>query len=423
MFKFKTYNFNPATYLATFEYEGSDGINFIEKVQFSRSEFEINSELLDHALFLSFILIGTSYYKAHPTNQVILEKPIDEFQAQFFSTVYQEGLSQFAFENQLTRNDLAHFEADTQNHNTAVSAQNYQGMLSLQSGGKDSLLTATLFDKQKPSYLYISSSDYYPQILDGLDGNLQIIKREIDKENLSRSGGLNGHVPITYIVESLALVQATINHQDTVLTSIGREGNEAHTYIDDLAVNHQWSKTWPAEQMFANYIEHYISPDLHVGSPLRGFSELKIAELFAKKCWEKYGHQFSSCNVANYRQGKNNRELGWCGNCAKCANTYLLFAPFIERKELDSLYGDKSLFEKPELNDIFKGLLGIDGFMKPFECIGEIAELRKAYETRLPGYPKLPFEVPHSDFDYEQVSKMQPYFQKLLDKTGVFHEL
>lgn len=415
MFKFKSYEFNPETYQATFRYEGAEGTNFAEQVQFCKSNQPLDTDLLDRALFLSFVLIGTSYYKAHPTTAVALEHPIDAFQAQFFNTVYQEGLSQFAFENQLTRQDLAQFTA-TCEASPAGMPTNYDGILSLQSGGKDSLLTATLLATQHPSYIYVSNSTHHPAVLDSLGGELQILQRTIDREGLMRANGLNGHVPITYIIQSLALVQAIINHQSTILTSIGREGNEAHAYIGDLAVNHQWSKTWSAEQLFAEYVHRYISPNINIGSPLRGFSELKIAELFAKKCWQKYGHSFSSCNVANYRQGQDNQTLIWCGECAKCANTYLLFVPFIPRDELDQLYGGTSLFEKASLTDTFKGLLGIDGFMKPFECVGEIPELRQAYHLRLPEYPELPFAVPESDFDYEKITAVQPFVKPILAK-------
>lgn len=138
-----------------------------------------------------------------------------------------------------------------------------------------------------------------------------------------------------------------------------------------------------------------------------------------KNCWQKYGHKFSSCNVANYRQGKDNSELGWCGDCAKCANTYLLFAPFLPAAELDSLYGDTSLFTKASLTDIFKGLLGVDGFMKPFECVGEIGELRQAYHMKSADYPDLPFVVPESDFDYEKITTVQPFVKVLLAKLGM----
>jgi len=414
MFRFQSYQFDPATARAVFKYTGADDTSFEEIIQFIKPTQPIHSELLERALFLSFILIGTSYYKAHPTQQVLLTTPLDEFQANFFNTVYQEGLSQYAFENQLTRNDLAHFPSQAEYlAPSPLPTKDFRGILSLQSGGKDSLLTATLLQNSNPRFLYVSNSEQHPQILDQLHGELQIIQRHIDIKHLRETGGLNGHVPITYIIQSLALVQAILNHDQTVLTSIGREGNEPHAKIDDLPVNHQWSKTWPAEQAFAEYVHRYISPDINIGSPLRGFSELKIAELFTKFCWEKFGHTFSSCNVANYHQNASNRQLTWCGECAKCANTYLLFAPFVPRVELDSLFNGQSLFTKPDLANTFKGLLGIDGFMKPFECIGEIDELRKAYQLKKPDYPDLPFVVPTSDFDYEKVTAAQPFIKRL----------
>lgn len=110
-FNFLDYQFDPETYQATFRYQGPTNIKFAEKVTFvKKNTFPAqNQELLDRALFLAWILIGTSYYKANPTRNVTLDKPLDAWQAQFFSTVYQEGLSQFAFENGLARADLANF--------------------------------------------------------------------------------------------------------------------------------------------------------------------------------------------------------------------------------------------------------------------------------------------------------------------------
>ena len=427
-FRFLNYDFDKENFVATFRYENL-GTEFTERVKFAKTNQIINDGLLDHALFLSFVLIGTSYFKAAPTGELlkIENRPLDDFQAHFFSAVYQEGLSQFAFENNLTRADLGHFAADTANSNDGgdASATNpadpinlnpadYSGELILQSGGKDSLLTASISDPAS-TFWYLGSSENYPKVLDEVakSGTLQITERKIDLENLSKVAKLNGHVPVTYIVMSLALIQAILNHNRAVITSIGHEGAEPHAHIGNLAVNHQWSKTYEAEKMFANYVHRYISPDFKIGSKIRKYSELKIAELFAKNCWEDYGRKFSSCNVANYRQKTNNGELKWCGNCAKCANSYLLFAPFIPRAELDEVIGrqigGKSLFENENLLDDFKGLLGIDDYLKPFECVGEIAELRAAYHQRKPEYPSLPFEVPSpsEDYSYEKLYESQ----------------
>jgi hypothetical protein len=141
-----------------------------------------------------------------------------------------------------------------------------------------------------------------------------------------------------------------------------------------------------------------------------------VAELFVKHSWESYGHEFSSCNVANYQQGEDNTELKWCGNCPKCANSYLLFAPFLPAGELKSIFNGQDLFAKASLELIFKGLLGIDNVPKPFECVGEIDELRLAYHRcQLKGdYQPLPFSVPDSAFDYMQTYPAQEWAVKML---------
>lgn len=426
--------FDENTYIAKFYYSYKDKYDFCEEIHFVKNPdsdlSDTQRELLTRALALANVIIGTSYYKTRPTTDVWLCGRIDHFQREMFDTIYQDGLSQFAYENNLTRANLGSFShvekfsklishsPDAENtlaFDTKPIAYNGNGILALQSGGKDSILTATILNEKNIPWtaLYISSDKdaSHPQVIDELGAKkVQVITRIIDHQGLkSVKHGLNGHVPVTYINTAIALVQAILNGDSKILTSIGHEGVEPHTIIKsppssglpDLPVNHQWSKTWEAEQLFAEYVSRYLSSNIKVGSILRPYSELKIAELFAKKCWGQYGHRFSSCNRANYRQGKTNTKLHWCGECAKCANSYLLFAPFIKADDLNSLFPkSKSLFEKKKLITDFKGLLGIGGTMKPFECVGEIAELRKSYHLKSSDYPDLPFTVPESDFDY-----------------------
>lgn len=418
-FIFKSYDFDKTNSLASFEYAFEDGRCFKEVITFE-SDGIYNIEALDRALFLAFILIGTSYYKAFPTIDVELSMPIDEWQAAFFSKVYQEGLSQFAFENNLTRGDLAHFRATSQEVSGPVVYEG-SGIITLQSGGKDSLLTASLLQERGKKFTswYVSSGNYHPDILDEIGSRLAISVRSIDHDGLQgalKDGAKNGHVPVTYIVQSLAVIQAILLGKSDILTSIAHEGEEPHGYIGDLAVTHQWSKTWTAETAFSEYVVRNISPDLHVGSPLRCYSELRVAELFVNHSWKKYGREFSSCNIANYQQGNDNSMLSWCGNCPKCANSYLLFAPFLPASELKSMFGGQDLFIEPSLVKVFKGLLGVGGVLKPFECIGEIDELRLAYhQSQLDGgYGSLPFDVPDSSFDYMQDYPAQEWAAKML---------
>ncbi|MCB9819783.1 hypothetical protein H6796_00535 [Candidatus Nomurabacteria bacterium] len=415
-------------YFESYEFDGKEAFfryrdysrAYEERVSFRNPRHDYDKDLLDRALFLSFILIGTSYYKLFPTREVVFrEGGIDSWQAEFLNYVYQEGLSQFAYENNLTRSDLAHFSATDSEERGALKYDG-RGVLVLASGGKDSLLTAAILEEKNKDFdsYYISSSDYYPSVLDDINGELFVSKRQIDIEGIKSSiavGGKNGHVPVTYIVQSLALVQAILLGNNTVLSSIAREGEEAHAWIDDLPINHQWSKTWKAEQLFVQYVQRYISADIRIGSALRGYSELRVAEMFVDYAWQKYGTKFSSCNRANYEQGSDNRLLSWCGSCPKCANSYLLFAPFMPEPQLRRIFKGKDLFADSSMQKIFKGLLGVDSIMKPFECIGEIDELRKAYHmAELRGYSRLPFTVPDSEFDKDSVTATQVELTKML---------
>ena len=405
-FIFKSYEYDNTSATARFTYGFESGDTFIEEISFQTGSTEPNSQVLDRALRLAFLVVGTSYFKTFPTQHVLFEGlAIDRAQADFLNNVYQEGLSQFAFENELTRADLAHFTAT----GTADTAIGYQGdgILALQSGGKDSLLTATLLNERRASYVpwYVSSSDHVPEVLNTLGQPLYVSRRTIDKDGLLRAadaGAKNGHVPVTYIVQSFALIQAILLGKKQVLVSIAHEGEEPHAQVGDLGITHQWSKTWGAEQLFAEYVSNYISKDIRIGSPLRAYSELRVAELFVERAWDKYGHSFSSCNRANYKQGADNTELTWCGECPKCANSYLLFAPFMPASQLKALFHGQDLFEKSLLQETFKGLLGADGVMKPFECVGEVAELQLAYQLaqKRGDYAQVSFDVPQSSFYY-----------------------
>ena len=392
-FSFLGYSFDKEKSLASFRYKGDDGVIFEAKVEFKKDEqVNFDEKILDNALFFAFVVLGTSYYKAYPTSDVILNRKIDEKQAEIFNKIYQEGLGQFAYENNLKRENLAHFVGDGDG-NTAKKSEGNNADLVFVSGGKESLLMAEKIKESGKEYkvAYISSYDGYPKIIDEF-GEPIIIRRYIDTDGLKKSGGMNGHVPVTIINQALSLIQAILLGFDNIEFGIGKEGLEAHAFIGDLAVNHQWSKTQEAQDLLKEYISSYIATNISFGSVLEGMTEIEIAKQFAKLCWDKFGDKFSSCNVANYKQGEDNYDLKWCTRCAKCANSYLLFAPFVDFKKQEKIFG-RDLFTDPEMTEIFKGLLGVDGVMKPFECIASIEELRWAYKNRLPGYGELPFEV------------------------------
>ena len=424
-FIFEKYAFDADTTTALFMYSLDGERQFTETVRFMPPSTPYQKDVLDRALELAFFVVGTSYYKCFPTASAEYRgKRFTKKQAAFLNHVYRDGLSQFIFENQLDPSAMLQVEG----HGKELQSLSYEGtgVLSLQSGGKDSLLLGELLNEQKVSYTtwYMTSSKTYPKIIARLNGQEpRLAYRSIDKNALklaAEQGGLNGHVPVTYIALSYALIDAVLHGENTVLAAVGTEGNEAHAMVGDLPINHQWSKTWEAEQLFADYVTTCISPDLRVGSPLRSFSELRIAELFEQLCWAPYSYGFSSCNLANYEQGELNTDLKWCGTCPKCANTFLLFSPFVIPYELRRIFDGVNLFasENLKVQRAFKGLLGVEGVMKPLECVGEVEELRTAYSMAQAKYGEvachLPFAVPEGTFDYKKLASRQDWTSEYL---------
>lgn len=419
-FIFEQATFDEESGVMTLRYSFDGVVAFAETIQFEVPAANYDRSTLDRAMLLAFIVAGISYYKCHPTSQVRLRQgALTPAQAAFFSEVYRDGLSQFVYENGLQPDDIATFTATSVDDPVGINDYVGEGTLVLQSGGKDSLLVATLLERNESPYSawYLSHNRTYPMVIDSLRATLRLPIRRLDLEQLraqAGAGGLNGHVPVTFINLSFALIDAILHSESTVVAAIGREGEEPHAYIGDYAVRHQWSKTWHAEQLFSDYVRSFVASNLSVGSPLRSLSELKIAQLFAEHAWDRFGHSFSSCNTANYQQSHDNSQLTWCGECPKCANSFLLFAPFIARTELELVFGS-NLFNKPILENTFKGLLGIDGVEKPFECVGEIEELRAAYHLALKnGYDELLFEVPVSDYNMEVRGDSQSWALEML---------
>lgn len=389
--------------LATFEYRYEQQ-HFQEKIRLQHPANTYDKTAFDSAMQLAHLLLGISYYKAVAGATVEHPYSLSPSQAAFFTTTYRDGLSQFIFENDLSPDILPVFVA-TSDEVTPHEYDGKNGFYALQSGGKDSLLLAKLLQQKNVAtdFLHITPTDVYPDVLNHLPGKLVTIKRSVDIAALKTIGGYNGHVPVTYLVQAIALLQAILDGKQGVLAAIGHEGEEPYHMLGDYAVRHQWSKTAAAEKMLIEYLSAHVGQGIVLGSPLRTYSELRIAELFVQHAWIEYSRQFSSCNEANYRQDADNRQLAWCGCCAKCANNFLLFAPFVQPSELARVIGSNMLADE-SLRPLFLGLMGIDGYEKPFECVGETEELRLAYEMARAAWPSAGYgigvEIPVSTFDY-----------------------
>jgi hypothetical protein len=162
-----------------------------------------------------------------------------------------------------------------------------------------------------------------------------------------------------------------------IVMSLEKSANEGQLLFHGMDINHQYSKSEEFEEDLRNYVSKYIDGEVEYFSLLRGYNELRIAEIFAGlEDFDKYAPVFSSCN-ANFKINKTEVPKRWCGHCPKCAFVFLILAAFVPREKLLGIFGE-NLLNKPELMELHEELLGLRNF-KPFECVGTIEESQIAF--------------------------------------------
>lgn len=432
-FRFEKYHFDYETYELSLHYSYDGERSYKERVSFSPptgETEEVNRKMIDALAFYTFIVAGTSYYKSFvAAEMVVVDRVIDYWQADFFNMIYRGGLGQFLYENELKPDAVAQFSG-TVEHTDHPEDYEGAGVLLMQSGGKDSLLSAELMRQAGNEFTswHMSSTGKYPPVLDELGADVLVGKRRLDLEAIHRDwddGAYNGHIPFSALYAGFAMIQAVLHGKNLVIASNERSADQANVMVDGFEVNHQFSKTYQVEQAIERYLHRYVSSDLHYGSILRPLNDVQVAALFARLAWPKYRQKYSSCNLANYKQGSDDGRLSWDGTCAKCANTFLILAPFVPKLELLELFGGKNLLRDGELTETFRQLLGMSD-IKPFECVGTFEELQWAYAQacrRDSDFCNPDIRPTNASLDVDSLGQYQAFFDEFLNYKKILRPL
>ena len=194
-----------------------------------------------------------------------------------------------------------------------------------------------------------------------------------------------------------SVVSALIQGKKYIALSNEASANEANTEMYGMEINHQYSKSLEFEQDFQSYVLANISTEVKYFSFLRPLKEIQIAQFFCSIGFKKYLGNFSSCN-RNFRiTGNKEAKFKWCCECPKCAFIGCIFAPYLERSEMKSLFGCE-IFKQEAILKFIPELLG-QSEHKPFECVGEYEEVQYAINEAVKSgkWEELkPFESPIS---------------------------
>ncbi len=341
---------------------------------------------IERLLFALHLIGGISYYKtALPTEIRIHSGELTIPEAKFWNTVYESGLGEFFYRNNIDFRGLLKFPATKEKEIPRVAMKTRGEVNPLKrilvpvGGGKDSVVTAELLKKSGANVTLLRMEPH--PLIDDLAltiGLPMITVRRILSPvlfDLNRDGALNGHVPITAYLSILSCLLAVLYDYDGVAMSNEASANEGNVEFKGVTVNHQWSKSAEFERMLQRYLETNILTNTAYWSMLRPLSELKISEIFAG--YPQYFTKTTSCN-RNWRIIEDPAMTSrWCGECPKCAFVFACMAAFLPEDTLRNMFGG-NFFEDEKLLPLYRELLGLEKF-KPFECVGTVNEVKAAF--------------------------------------------
>ncbi len=239
---------------------------------------------------------------------------------EFLRNYYIEGLGEFAYKNEL---DLTGITIEGPSREaTPVEVSAVDRPLIPFGGGIDSVVVVEATRQRHPdSALFIASraGDRFAAIEKAAAVTGMPIRRagrELDEQVLRSAelGFLNGHVPVTGVISSLAVLAALLDGRDAVVMSNEWSVSSGTLEVEGRSINHQWSKGLEFEAGFRDVLAESIEGFSYF-SALRPYSELWVARRFAGH--SGYHHAFRSCN-RSFTLDPARRLDHWCGECDKC---------------------------------------------------------------------------------------------------------
>ncbi|MDO5082352.1 MAG: hypothetical protein Q4D89_02985 [Arachnia propionica] len=353
-------------------------IRFEEQITLPAAPEKAPAKVVEALLRLLSLAASLSYYKAFTPCVVVVPDGLTAPEHDFLTAVISGGLGEFAYTNDLP--EALHPEIlsprlqDRWQRGVAADHPVSRTLVPV-GGGKDSIVTIEALRDSGVDVHLIAVNPKRPQHDTARVAGrpLHEVTRRIDPRllELNAEGVPNGHVPVTAINSLISLLTAVATGCDAVVFSNEASASFGNVEWQGQVVNHQWSKGIGFETLLRDVLP---AEGPTYFSLLRPLTELRVARRFAEH--RSYHPIFTSCNRA-YRMAAGDGAT-WCGDCPKCRFVFLILAPFLPREELLDIWGGKDLLADGSQQDGFVDLLGAEGTLKPFECVGEPDECRVA---------------------------------------------
>lgn len=381
-FRFLDCRFDANTGEAGLDYAFDDGPVMTEVLRFPGAPFaldDVRAAAVRRALRLLHLVAGVSYYKAAVPPEIRIEAyDIDTGTAALLTSIYENGLGEFAYRNGLSLRGKIVFPARAGAAAAPAAGLSEHAVVAI-GGGKDSLVSIEALRAAgvAQTVTWVGGSPLIAACAARTGLPTLNIGRALSPLlfELNRRGALNGHIPVTAVNSAILALAALLHGHDQVVFSNERSASYGSLIPGTGEVNHQWSKGWDFERDFAAHLRSHVAADLRYYSLLRPFSELAVARQFARI--DHYDAYFSSCNRNFHLLGERPAQR-WCGVCPKCHFVFLALAPFMPKPRLMGIFG-RNLLDEADQAPGFDALMEYRDH-KPFECVGEGRESRAAME-------------------------------------------
>lgn len=336
--------------------------------------------VLEPTLQALLLMVGINYWCVFPTKNIHIEGfTLTRGQAQFWDSLYLNGLGEFFYDMKMDFHNLIAFPYD-ESLAKAMPARfiRPEKALLLNGAGKDSILSAEILKTSNTPFDFFSfaPTPAHKRIAELVGAKTIIVTRRRDPWiNIIMSHfGVSNAYPSVSTFSFIAILLAELKGYNKIVFSNERSADFGNLTYLGLEVNHQWCKSSEAEKMVNDYIQNFITPDIKTESLLRKYSELEIVRRFVH--YPQYLHYVTSCN--NYfwltsTEQLLRRKAYWCKRCPKCVFLFACFAAYLPKKEVVGIFG-ANLFANKRLLPLVRRILGIEGF-KPLDCVGEPEEM------------------------------------------------
>lgn len=176
-------------------------------------------------------------------------------------------------------------------------------------------------------------------------------------------------------------------------------------------VNHQWGKSYQAELLLNQYLQSEFIANCEYFSVLQPVYDTLIFNLLRRD--QQAVLDTHSCNIRK----------PWCLKCPKCAYVWLNYMAYLDCEAIDNLFG-ANLFDIQENQQWYYQMLGL-GEHTPFECIGQIEEVRLAFEMcKQKGLRGKAMEMYHRHFPaLEPAPIIEKYLDVDMSRSGIPEEI